>query len=128
MCVLEQSVWFENMAVDKNDNPQYDIVYTDNIDTKTHLFDEYNLMDYCYGHNRYILMSELLKANSEDRFTSILENAGYCESITIVDDLNIENTELGFINEFYQKVFFNQLSQHCRNCYVYDPEKIKIAR
>ena len=36
MCILEQSVWFENMAVDKNDNPQYDIVYTDNIPTWAH--------------------------------------------------------------------------------------------
>lgn len=118
-CILEQSVWFESIDLDKQDIPQYTILYTDNIDNKSHIYEEYNLIDYTYGRNRFILLSELLEANNKENFISLLQYASLCDSITIIDNLSIDNNELNFIKDFYIKAFCSRLSDYCNICMIF---------
>lgn len=107
------------MTVDKNDYPECELEYTDNISNEAHLFDEYSLFDYTYGYNRYICLSELLKADTAEKLTKIDDNADCCDTLTIVDDLCMTNTELDFIGDFYIRTFVQRLSRHCRHCNIF---------
>ena len=117
--ILEQSVWFEDMTVDKNYYPECELEYTDNISNEAHLFDEYSLFDYTNGYNRYIRLSELLQADTAEKLAKIDESADCCDTLTIIDDLCITNSELDFMDDFYLRTFIQRLSHHCRHCNVY---------
>ena len=115
---MEQSFWFDGISFDKKDYPSCELEYIDTIDWQSNLFDDYNLLDYMYGANRYIRLSELLEANSEEKWALIRSKAAECDSITILDDIMVENAEIEFIADFYLRVFYSALKNENSNCYV----------
>ena len=119
--ILEQCLWFEGLDFDKKEYPTETPILTDSIENQSSLFDEYNLFDYVYGTNRYVKLSELLNANTEPKWKIIKEKVRQCKSITIVNDITIQNEELDFIKKFYISVFYSALKKENPNCYVYDP-------
>ena len=117
---MEQSFWFDGVSFDKRDYPECELEYSDAIDRKSKLFEDYNLLDYTYGANRYIGLSELLEADSEVKWSAIRRKVAECESITILNDIPIVNGEIAFIADFYLKVFYSALKKENSNCYVYE--------
>ncbi len=117
---MEQGFWFDGVSFDKKDYPVCELEYTDAIDRHSNLFDDYNLLDYTYGSNRYIRLSELFEADSEEKWATIRRKAKECDSITILDDISIENIEIGFIADFYLRTFYAALKQENPNCFVFD--------
>ena len=115
---MEQSFWFEGINFDKNDYPVEKPVYVDSIDHQSGLFYDYNLFDVIYGNNRYVKLSELLGANTEQKWDYIKQNVSHCKSITIVNDTFLCNNELEFIEKFYVKSFYAALKNINPNCYV----------
>ena len=84
----------------------------------THISIDYNLFDYTYGINRYIYLSELFKAHDYSVWYQLLKCVEKCDSITIVNDITLQNDEMSFIIVFYINAFYCQLRKHCPNCYV----------
>ena len=117
---MEQSFWFDGVAFDKKDYPSCEIEYIDTVDRKSNLFEDYNLLDYAYGMNRYVGLSELLEANNPNKWATIKRRATECDSITILDDISINNEEVDFIADFYLKVFYSALKKANHKCYVCD--------
>jgi hypothetical protein len=117
---LEQSLWFDDIDLEKNDTPVCNIIYTNSIDDKTHISYDYNLFDCIYGFNRYINLTELFKANEETTWKAIMERIQECDSITIVNDITTDNDELSFITDFYVRVFYSDVKSHCSQCYLYE--------
>ena len=125
---MEQSFWFEGINFDKNDYPVEKPVYVDSIDHQSSLFDDYILFDVIYGNNRYVKLSELLKANTEQKWNDLNQKVSNCKSITIVNDTSICNSELEFIGKFYVESFYAALKKINPNCFVLDTlcyEKVK---
>ena len=120
---MEQSFWFDGVPFDKKDYPVCELEYTDIIDRKSSLFDDYNLLDYIYGTNRYIRLSELFKADSKEKWDKIRKKARECDSITILDDISIENREIDFIANFYLGTFYAALKAENPNCFVFDMKR-----
>lgn len=116
--ILEQHFWFEGIQFDKNDFPVEKPVYADSIDHQSSLFDDYNLYDVIYGNNRYVKLSELLGANTEQKWNYLKQNVSQCKSITIVNDTSLCNNELEFIEKFYIESFYAALKNINPNCYV----------
>ena len=117
---MEQSFWFDIVSFDKKDYPVCEIEYTDTIDWKSNLFEDYNLLDYAYGTNRYIGLCELFEADSKEKWAAVRRKVRECDSITIVDDISIENKEIGFIADFYLRTFYAALKEENPNCFVFD--------
>ena len=125
---MEQSFWFEGINFDKNDYPVEKPVYVDSIDHQSGLFYDYNLFDVIYGNHRYVKLSELLKANTEQKWNDLNQKVSNCKSITIVNDTSICNSELEFIGKFYVESFYAALKKINPNCFVLDTlcyEKVK---
>lgn len=125
---MEQSFWFEGIQFDKNDYPVEKPVYIDSIEHQSSLFDDYNLFDVIYGNHRYVKLSELLKANTEQKWNDLNQKVSNCKSITIVNDTSICNSELEFIGKFYVESFYAALKKINPNCFVLDTlcyEKVK---
>lgn len=80
---MEQSFWFEDINFDKNDYSVEKPVYVDSIDHQSGLFYDYNLFDVIYGNNRYIKLSELFEANTEQEWNALKQKVSQCKSITI---------------------------------------------
>ncbi|MEE3451238.1 MAG: hypothetical protein VZR27_11205 [Acutalibacteraceae bacterium] len=116
--ILEQHFWFEGIQFNKNDFPVENPVYIDSIEHQSSLFDDYNLFDVIYGNNRYVKLSELLKANTEQEWNDLNQKVSNCKSITIVNDTSICNRELEFIEKFYIESFYAALKQINPNCFV----------
>lgn len=116
---MEQGFWFDVVSFDKKDYPVCEPEYTDTIDRKSNLFDDYNLLDYTYGTNRYIRLSELFEADSEEKWAAIRRKVRECDSITILNDISIKNMEIDFIADFYLRTFYAALKQENPNCYVF---------
>lgn len=116
---MEQSFWFENVCFDKNDFPIDKPEYIDSINNKSSIFDDYNLFDNVYGVNRYIMVSELLETNNVSKWKEIREKIRECDSITIINNLYIDNEELLFISDFYMKTFYAALKKENPKCYAY---------
>lgn len=119
-CMMEQSLWLRDIKTDNADIPECEICYIDAIKEMSHINDEYNLFDYAYGVNRYILLSELFQMSDEVDWMQLLLRIKRYDSITIVNDFVLQNEELHFAVEFYIKVFFWQLRRNCQKCYVYE--------
>ena len=115
---MEQSFWFEGINFDKNDYPVEKPVYVDSIDHQSGLFYDYNLFDVIYGNNRYVKLSELLGANTEQEWNDLKQKVSQCKSITIVNDTFLCNNELEFIEKFYVESFYAALKNINHNCYV----------
>ena len=98
---MEQSFWFKGIQFDKNDFPVEKPVYIDSIDHQSSLFDDDNFYDVLYGKNRYVRLSELLEANTEQRWNDLKQKVSFCGSVTIVNEFNLHDSELEFIEEFY---------------------------
>lgn len=116
--ILEQHFWFEGINFGKNDYPVEKPVYIDNIEHQSSLFDDYNLYDVIYGNHRYIKLSELLEANTEQKWNDLKQEVSYCKSITIINDISLCNNELEFIEKFYVESFCAALKNINPNCYV----------
>ena len=117
---MEQSFWFDGVPFDKKDYPEGEFEYIETIDQQSNIFEDYNLFDYMYGTNRYIKLSELFEADSKAKWSTIKIKASGCDSITIFNDVLIENEEVRFIDDFYLKVFYLALKNENPNCYVYE--------
>ena len=116
--ILEQHFWFEGIQFNKNDFPVENPVYIDSIEHQSSLFDDYNLFDVIYGNHRYVKLSELLKANTEQKWNDLKQEVSYCKSITIINDISLCNNELEFIEKFYVESFCAALKNINPNCYV----------
>lgn len=90
-CMMEQSLWLRDIKTDNADIPECEICYIDAIKEMSHINDEYNLFDYAYGVNRYILLSELFQMSDEVDWMQLLFRIKRCDSITIVNDFVLRN-------------------------------------
>ncbi len=117
-CIMDQNIWLNDIKTDRNDNPECEVHYIDSIEKMTHISIDYNLFDYTYGINRYIYLSELFKAHDYSVWYQLLKCVEKCDSITIVNDITLQNDEMSFIIVFYINAFYCQLRKHCPNCYI----------
>lgn len=116
--ILEQSFWFEGIKVDQQGFPVDQPSYIDNIDNQSSIFDDYNLFDCLYGYNRYIRLSELFRANTEQKWKTLLATVEKCDTITIVDDVTCKNHEIAFAEKFYMNSFYSEFKRVNPNCFV----------
>ena len=103
--VFYQDFLFEDMPVDKQDNPLVELAY---IKEKEELagceFIEVSF-DFLMKMNKEMEWHKLFKK---------VENA----NIIIKDDISIENVEIVPYKDFYLKTYFYNLSKRGKNCFV----------
>ena len=58
-----------------------------------------------------------LETTKEEKWQRILAHIENCNSVTLVDDLQLKNEELLHVKQFYMLAYYDVLSKACRKCY-----------
>lgn len=108
---LFQDFLFNNMPI-KDDYPDVKVEYTDSIDNCIDIMRPVEKNHVAVG------LSYLLRLEKESAWNDIVSIISRNESVTIVDDLELKNSELKPYKDFYLASYYWYLSQHSK-CHVY---------
>ena len=100
-----QDFLFNDLPVDKQENPRVDIKYINKADVSL----KSTITD--------VSFDRLLRMNKESEWLTLYQRIQ--DSVVIInDDVFIENEELVPYKDFYLKTYFYNISKKCKTCFV----------
>ena len=108
-----QDFLFKDINYNKNEYPNVVMIYNYNV-AKNEEFDMSISQD---GKDISIRFSILSETTKEEKWQRILAHIETCNSVTLVDDLQLKNEELLHVKQFYMLAYYDVLSKACRKCY-----------
>ena len=101
--VFFQDFLFENMPVDEQDYPSIGLQY---------LPEGTNISDY-----KIVSFDAMLRMNKRSEWNDLFKRVED-KDICIIDDVPMENDEMGSYKDFYLKAYYYNLSKYSNNLYV----------
>ena len=120
--------WLKEVELSYDDLPVCEPVLINNLQGRSELSYEYNLFDSKNKIHRYITLTELYKADNKEKWEAVKEKIRKCDSIAIVNDMQVKNKQLAPGIIFNMWAFFAALKNVNPNCFIFDEHNKAYTR
>lgn len=121
--IFYQDFLFENILINDLDYPEAEYACIQDVAGYKYMHPQKPL----YAENvavRFSMLVEMVKKDAWERFLCSVEK---CNSVVLVDDMELENAELLAYKEFYLKTYYANLCLRNKKCYLYKESELQNA-